>query len=61
MLPAIIEKLENELVELQNVTSGSEFYLKPHIETKPLLDALNEKQKALDLASERWLELEAIE
>ena len=61
MLPAIIEKLENELVELQNVTSGSEFYLKPHTETKPLLDALNEKQKALDLASERWLELEASE
>lgn len=61
MLPAIIEELENELVELQNVTSGSEFYLKPHTETKPLLDALNEKQKALDLASDRWLELEASE
>ena len=33
--------------------------IKPYTETKPLLDALNEKQKALDLASERWVELEA--
>ena len=38
-----------------------EFYLKPFTETQPLLDALEEKQKALDLASERWLELEISE
>ena len=59
MLPAMIEKLEHELAVLQNETNRSEFYLKPYTETKPLLDALNEKQKALDLASERWVELEA--
>ena len=59
MLPAMIEKLESELAKLQNETNRSEFYLKPYTETKPLLDALNEKQKALDLASERWVELVA--
>jgi ATP-binding cassette subfamily F protein uup len=59
MLPTMIEKLESELAKLQNETNRSEFYLKPYTETKPLLDALNEKQKALDLASERWVELEA--
>jgi len=59
MLPAMIEQLESELAKLQNETNRSEFYLKPYTETKPLLDALNEKQKALDLASERWVELEA--
>jgi ATP-binding cassette subfamily F protein uup len=61
MLPAIIEKLERDLAELQNETNRSDFYLKPYTETKPLLDALNEKQKALDLASERWIELEVSE
>ena len=61
MLPAIIEKLERDLAELQNETNRPDFYLKPYTETKPLLDALNEKQKALDLASERWIELEVSE
>ena len=59
MLPAKIEKLESELAKLQDETSRSEFHLKPYTEKKPLLDALNEKQKALDLTSERWVELEA--
>jgi ATP-binding cassette subfamily F protein uup len=59
MLPAKIEKLESELAKLQDETNRSEFYLKPYTEKKPLLDALNEKQKALDLTSERWVELEA--
>ena len=61
MLPEIIKKMEEDIVQLQTEATKPEFYLKPFTETQPLLDALEEKQKALDLASERWLELEISE
>ena len=58
MLPEIIKKMEEDIVQLQAEAAKPEFYLKPFTETQPLLDTLEEKQKALDVASERWLELE---
>ena len=61
MLPEIIKKMEEDIVQLQTEATKPEFYLKPFTETQLLLDALEEKQKALDLASERWLELEISE
>lgn len=58
MLPALIDKLEAELAELQEHTADPNFYNQPFTETQPILDSLEEKQRALDLAANRWVELE---
>ncbi|MDX2348926.1 MAG: ATP-binding cassette domain-containing protein [Porticoccus sp.] len=57
-LPELIDKLETELAVLQEQTGNSDFYNLPFTETQPILDSLEEKQHALDTASERWVELE---
>ncbi len=59
-LPTIIDKLETELAILQEQTADPEFYSLAFTETQPILDSLEEKQHALDAASERWVELEEI-
>ena len=58
LLPTLIEKLEEEIVALQKQTTAPGFYLKPFMETQPVLDGMAKKQEALYAASERWLELE---
>ena len=57
-LPKLIDKLETELAILQEQTGNPDFYNQPFTETQPILDSLEEKQHALDTASERWVELE---
>jgi ABC transport system ATP-binding/permease protein len=57
-LPALIDTLETELAILQEQTGNPDFYNQPFTETQPILDSLEEKQHALDTASERWVELE---
>ena len=57
-LPEIIDKLETELAILQEQTADPEFYNLAFTETQPVLDSLAEKQQALDIAAERWVELE---
>ncbi len=58
LLPTLIEKLEEEIAIMQEQTTAPEFYLKPFIETQPVLDGMAKKQETLYAASERWLELE---
>lgn len=57
-LPAIIDKLETELAILQEQTADPDFYSLAFTETQPVLDRLAEKQQTLDIAAERWVELE---
>ena len=57
-LPALIDKLEKEVVVLQNQIADPDFYDQPFAVTSEELQALTEKQTALDAAMERWTELE---
>ena len=57
-LPGLIDKLEKELALLQEQTADPDFYNKSFTETQPILDSLEKKQRTLDTAAERWVELE---
>ena len=57
-LPALLEKLESELDALQQQVGDPDFYQLAHEETAPVLAAFEAKQLELDLALERWAELE---
>jgi len=57
-LPALIDQLEKDIATLEEQTANPDFYNKDYSETQPVLDELGEKQKALDTAAERWIELE---
>lgn len=58
-LPARIENLEKAVGELQQQVNDPGFYERPFGEIQPVLDELAEKQKALDGAMERWVELDS--
>ncbi|MGF1775990.1 ABC transporter ATP-binding protein [Vibrio nomapromontoriensis] len=60
-LPALLEQLEEELGSLQEVVNSAEFFSKPVDETQPILDKLSAKEQELDVAFERWEELEAMQ
>lgn len=57
-LPTVIEKLEQEIVALQNQIADPDFYDQPFAVTSEELQVLADKQKELDTAMERWAELE---
>ena len=57
-LPEKIEQLEADIAELEQQTTAADFYQKDHGETRPVLDELASKHQALELAMERWAELE---
>jgi len=57
-LPANIEQLEENVSELENQISAPDFYSQEHAEVQNVLKQLSEKQQALDLAIDRWAELE---
>ena len=61
LLPAQIEELERAVDELHRQTGASDFYKQDYEKIQPLLDQLNEKQKELEAAMERWSELEAMQ
>ena len=57
-LPALMEKLETELVALQQKVNQPGFYQQPHDATAPVIEAMAVKQAELDKALERWAELD---
>lgn len=59
-LPQKLEQLETRIGELQAKMSHPDFFSQPHDETQPVLDALAEAEQALEVAFERWEELEAL-
>jgi len=57
-LPQQIENLETKVESLLKKISASDFYSQDHDETGPVLQEFTNSQQALDLALERWTELE---
>ena len=57
-LPEQIETLETRIDELLKKISASDFYSQEFEQTGPVLQEFAEFQQALDLALERWSELE---
>ncbi|WP_394152357.1 ABC transporter ATP-binding protein [Vibrio maritimus] len=60
-LPALLEQLEQEIEQLQETVNDPAFFAKPVDETQPILDSLSAKEQELDVAFERWEELEAMQ
>ncbi|NHB91666.1 ABC transporter ATP-binding protein [Photorhabdus cinerea] len=59
-LPSLLEKLEEEIEQLQSQVSDTEFFNQPHVMTQKVLTELSEKEQALETAFERWQELETL-
>ncbi|MCW7547390.1 ABC transporter ATP-binding protein [Photorhabdus sp. APURE] len=59
-LPSLLEKLEEELEQLQSQVSDPEFFNQPHVATQKILTELSEKEQALEAAFDRWQELETL-
>ena len=57
-LPQQIDELETKVGALLEKISSSDFYSQDHGKTGPELQEFTESQQALDLALERWTELE---
>lgn len=57
-LPKLLETLEQEIDELSQQTQSSDFYQRNHLEQSKVLDALAQKNEALEEAFMRWEELE---
>ena len=57
-LPGKIEQLEKDIAEYEAIMAKPDFYQKSFDETQPVMDDLAQKQKQLDIAIERWAELE---
>ncbi len=60
-LPEEIDKLETRIDELLKQISASDFYSQEHAQTGPVLQEFAASQQALDLALERWSELEDLQ
>ncbi|GMQ46504.1 ABC transporter ATP-binding protein [Vibrio sp. 10N] len=60
-LPGLLEQLEQEIEQLQETVNDPAFFAKPVEETQPILDSLSAKEQELDVAFERWEELEAMQ
>ena len=58
-LPAKIEELEKFIQGLTIKVETSDFYDKPYEETSEVLEQLSTAQQELDIAMERWSELES--
>ena len=59
-LPIRIGELEVQLSDLHEQTSAPEFYEQPFEQTQPIMERLATCQTELDLAIERWGELESM-
>lgn len=57
-IPQQLEKLEDELEQLQTQVSAPGFYQRPHAETEAVLLQLQQTGQQLDELLERWAELE---
>lgn len=60
MLPAEIEKLEQEIDALQKTISDPDFYNQEYSVTEKSLSTLSAKQKILESKTNRWVELEEL-
>ncbi|USD42481.1 ABC transporter ATP-binding protein [Vibrio sp. SCSIO 43135] len=60
-LPSLLEELEVEIEALQGEVNTPEFFSKPVEQTQTILDKLSAKEQELEIAFERWEELEAMQ
>jgi ATP-binding cassette subfamily F protein uup len=60
-LPATLERLEQQLETLQQATGATDFYQQPHDVVAERLAAVEACEHELELAMERWVELEAMQ
>ncbi len=60
-LPELLEKLENEIEQLQSQVNDADFFAQPVDATQPVLDRLTQAETELESAFERWEELEALQ
>jgi ATP-binding cassette subfamily F protein uup len=59
-LPALMEKLESEIVKLQEFMSDPDLFMNEPEKFQKATDGLIDRQAALDAAEEEWLELDAL-
>ncbi|PQQ40005.1 ABC transporter ATP-binding protein, partial [Photorhabdus luminescens] len=59
-LPSLLEKLEEELDQLQSQVSDPDFFSQPHVVTQKILTELSDKERTLEAAFDRWHELETL-
>ncbi|MDH5925399.1 ABC transporter ATP-binding protein [Vibrio lentus] len=60
-LPLRLEELETEIETLQQEVNDPDFFLKSVEQTQPVLDKLSAVEQELEVAFERWEELEALQ
>ncbi|HHG3024345.1 TPA: ABC transporter ATP-binding protein [Vibrio parahaemolyticus] len=60
-LPAKLEQLESDIETLQEQVNDPEFFVKPVEQTQPVLEQLAALEQELEIAFERWEELEAMQ
>ncbi|MDF2152145.1 ABC transporter ATP-binding protein [Vibrio sp. CAU 1672] len=60
-LPAKLEQLESDIEALQEQVNQPEFFTLPVDETQPVLEQLSALEQELEIAFERWEELEAMQ
>ncbi len=60
-LPSKIESLENELEALQEIANAPDFYTQEYEKSAPTLDRIASCKHDIDLAIERWEELEKLQ
>ncbi|MEF1282432.1 ABC transporter ATP-binding protein [Vibrio sp. M250220] len=60
-LPAKLEQLEVDIESLQQQVNSADFFSKPVEQTQPVLDKLAATEQELEIAFERWEELEAMQ
>lgn len=60
-LPAEIEQLEEKIQVSQTALEDPKFYDQPYEQSQIVLDELSQLQQQLELATERWIELEEMQ
>ena len=58
LLPDTIERLEQEIVEVEKQIGASDFYNAPYDTIEPILTSLTDLKSELESKTKRWLELE---
>jgi ATP-binding cassette subfamily F protein uup len=60
-LPGRLEQLETDIETLQEKVNAADFFSQPVEVTQPVLDELTGLENELEVAFERWEELEAMQ
>ncbi|EPF2930768.1 ABC transporter ATP-binding protein [Vibrio navarrensis] len=60
-LPERLEQLETDIEDLQEQVNSADFFSQPVEKTQPVLDKLTALEQELEIAFERWEELEAMQ